>query len=154
MAALWNTAGHYIFVLWFLLYFHSFFLTYSQPSPIGCLPYKYGVALVRIYDAGLKRAGLAENTERKKSPKIRHLRTIAQLTRAISIFSHTMYKYVLNSVIKMSMMFAQYAQYFEYYAIILGGHFLCTRCKLSLIDSAQETVWWHKLANVFQFNLP
>jgi len=28
---------------------------------------------------------LAENTERKKSPKIRHLRTIAQSCRAISL---------------------------------------------------------------------
>ena len=35
-------------------------------------------------------------------------------------FLHTMYKYVLNSVIKMSVMFAQY---FEYYAIILRGPF-------------------------------
>ena len=35
MAAVWNRAGHYIFILCFLL----FFLDYSQPSPIGCLPY-------------------------------------------------------------------------------------------------------------------
>jgi len=33
-------------------------------------------------------------------------------------FLHTMYKYVLNSVVKISLMFAQY---FEYYAIILRG---------------------------------
>ena len=42
MAALWNRAGHYIFVLWFLLSFYlvwSFFLAYSQLSQIGCLPY-------------------------------------------------------------------------------------------------------------------
>jgi len=42
MAALRNRAGHYIFVLWFLLsssFFLSFFLAYSQPSQIGCLPY-------------------------------------------------------------------------------------------------------------------
>jgi len=31
---------------------------------------------------------------------------------------HTMYKYVLNSVVKISMMFAKY---FEYYTIILRG---------------------------------
>jgi len=31
---------------------------------------------------------------------------------------HTKYKYVLNSVAKISLMFAQY---FEYYAIILRG---------------------------------
>ena len=37
-----------------------------------------------------------------------------------------MYKYVLNLAIKISLMFAQY---FEYYAIILrGGRFLWTQC--------------------------
>jgi len=35
-------------------------------------------------------------------------------------FLHTVYKYVLNSVAKFSLMFAQY---FEYYAIILRGRF-------------------------------
>jgi len=61
MAALWNSSGHYIFVspvvssLSFLS--SSFFITYSLPSQIGCLPhFTHGVALVRIYDAGLKRA--------------------------------------------------------------------------------------------------
>jgi len=38
MAVLCNRAGHYIFVLWFLLP-SSLFLAYSQPSQIGCLPY-------------------------------------------------------------------------------------------------------------------
>jgi len=33
---------------------------------------------------------------------------------------HTMYKHVLNSVVKISLMFAQY---FEYYGIILRGPF-------------------------------
>ena len=41
-------------------------------------------------------------------------------------FLHTMYKYALNSVVKISMMFAKY---FEYYTIILGGAvFSWTRC--------------------------
>ena len=41
-------------------------------------------------------------------------------------FSYTMYIYVLNSVVKISLMFAQY---FEYYAIILRERrFLWTRC--------------------------
>ena len=35
-------------------------------------------------------------------------------------FLHTMYKYALNSVVKISMMFAKY---FEYYTIILRGPF-------------------------------
>ena len=67
----------------------SFFLAYSQPSHIGCLPYfqsTHGVALVRIEDAGLKRAarGSLKIQDAKKSPKVRHLGTIAQLCRAIS----------------------------------------------------------------------
>jgi len=37
-------------------------------------------------------------------------------------FLHTMYKYVLNSVVKISMMFAKY---FKYYTIILGGSVFC-----------------------------
>jgi len=55
MAALRNRAGHYIFVLWYLLssiffFYLSFFLAYSQPSQIGCLPYTstHDVVLVRI----------------------------------------------------------------------------------------------------------
>jgi len=35
-------------------------------------------------------------------------------------FLHTMYKYVLKSVVKISMRFAKY---FEYYTIILRGRF-------------------------------
>ena len=37
-------------------------------------------------------------------------------------FLHTVYKYVLNSVVRISLMFAQY---FEYYAIILRGGIFC-----------------------------
>ena len=46
----------------------------------------YGVTLARIQDSGLKRAacGSLEIQDAKKSPKIRHLRTIAQLCRALS----------------------------------------------------------------------
>jgi len=53
-----------------------------------CHTSAHGVALVRIQDAGLKRAAacmrLAGNARRKKSPKSRHLRTIVQLCWAIS----------------------------------------------------------------------
>jgi len=47
---------------------------------------RHGVALVRIQDAGLKRVarGSLKVQDAKKSPKIRHLRTVAQLCRAIS----------------------------------------------------------------------
>ena len=37
-------------------------------------------------------------------------------------FLHTMYKCMLNSVVKISLMFAKY---FEYYGIILGGGVFC-----------------------------
>jgi len=40
-------------------------------------------------------------------------------------FLHTMCKYVLISVVKISLMFAPY---FEYYAIILGGAFFRGHC--------------------------
>ena len=48
----------------------------------------HGVALMQIWDAGLKRAVCGwvkiEYRYAKKSPKIRHLRTVEQLRRAIS----------------------------------------------------------------------
>jgi len=46
----------------------------------------HGVALVRISDAGLKRAarGSLEMRDPKKVAKNRHLCTIAQLSRAVS----------------------------------------------------------------------
>ena len=63
MAALWNRAGHYIFALWFLrvLSFFFFFLLFSWPylSVHRVDDYHtsaHSVALVRISDAGLKRA--------------------------------------------------------------------------------------------------
>jgi len=83
MAALWNRAGHYIFVLWFLRLLSSFFFF---PSPILSRrrwdvyhTSTHGVALVRIEDAGMKRAtrGSPKIQDAKKSSKIRHLCTIA-----------------------------------------------------------------------------
>jgi len=47
MAALSGRCGHYIFVLWFLL--SIFFLAYSQPLQIGCLPYLYTWCGVSAY---------------------------------------------------------------------------------------------------------
>jgi len=90
MAALWNRAGHYIFVLWFLLlssFFLSFFLAYSQPSEIGCLPYFHtwcGLSANIGCRSETCCMQLAENTGCKKLAKIHHLCTIAQLCRAIS----------------------------------------------------------------------
>jgi len=56
MVALWNRADHYIFILWFLL--SIFYLFYSTNlSGRRVVVYHtstHGVALVRIYDAGLK----------------------------------------------------------------------------------------------------
>ena len=62
MAALWNRAGHHIFVLWFFLsIFHLSFFLFSTPNLSRRRLDVYhttthGVALVRISDAGLKRA--------------------------------------------------------------------------------------------------
>ena len=104
MAALSNRAGHYIFALWFLLSIFLFFL-FSSPNLSRrrlhvCHTWTYGVVLVRIYYAGSETCctRLAENTGRKKSPKIRHLSTIAQLCRAISSqLRHIIEKNLLNS---------------------------------------------------------
>jgi len=61
--------------------FYSFLLAYSQPSQIGCLPYFYTWCGLSANSGCMSETcctRLAENTGRKKSPKIRHLRTIAQ----------------------------------------------------------------------------
>jgi len=110
MAALCNRAGHYIFALWFLYtpyvieghyifvlwFLPSFYLSFFSPSP------NLSRRRLDVYDtsrvfntwcgpsANLECRSetcctrLAENAGRKKSPKIRHLGTIAQLCRAIS----------------------------------------------------------------------
>jgi len=97
IAALHNRCRHYIFVLWFFCLLLSFFLTYSQPSQIGYLPYFhtwYGLSV----NLGLKRA--ARGSLEMQDPKIRHLRTIAQLCRAISLLLRhvlTIGKNLLNS---------------------------------------------------------
>jgi len=59
MAALWNRADHYIFVLWFLLLSSIFFFSSPILNRRRLDVYHtstHGVALVRISDAGLKRA--------------------------------------------------------------------------------------------------
>jgi len=67
--------------------FHLFFLAYSQPSQIGCLPYFHTWCDLSANSGRRSETcctQLAENTGCKKSPKIRHLRTITQLCPAIS----------------------------------------------------------------------
>jgi len=85
MAAPRSRCGHYIFALWFFL------LSFSSPNLSRRRLDVYhtsthGVALVRTYGAGPKLVarGLLKMQDAKKSPKIRHLGTIAQLCRAIS----------------------------------------------------------------------
>jgi len=55
-------------------------------------------------------------------------------------FLHTMYKYVLNYVLKISVMFAKY---FEYYTIILmgGGVFSWTHCTVCF--QLYDWLIWH-----------
>jgi len=75
MVALGNIYCHYIFALWFLLSSSFFFfssLNFSRRRFDVCHTSTHGVALVRISDAGLKRAarGSLEIQDAKKSPKI------------------------------------------------------------------------------------
>jgi len=70
--------------LFLLLLRLSIFLAYSQRLQIGCLPYFHtwcGLSANLECSSGMCCTRLAENTGRKKLPKIRHLRTIAQLCR-------------------------------------------------------------------------
>ena len=105
MAALRSRSRHYIFAPWFrLLSSFTFFLAYCQPSQIGCLPYFHTWCGGLSANLGCRCETccrrLAENTGCKKSPKIRHLRTIAQLCRAISSqlrYVSTFGKKLLNS---------------------------------------------------------
>jgi len=90
MAALWNRAGHYIFALLFLLL--SFFFFFSSPNLSRRRvdvyhTFTHGVALARIYNACLKCAarGSLEIQDAKMTQKNRHLGTIAQVCRAVSL---------------------------------------------------------------------
>ena len=84
MVALWNRADHYIFALSFVL---SFF-----PLLISDVAYwMYAILSHMVWpcvNLGCRSetcwTRLAENTGRKKSPKDRHLCTMAQLCQAIS----------------------------------------------------------------------
>jgi len=89
MAAVWNRAGHYIFARWFLLLFIFFLFLPSLISAIAdwILPYLHtwcGPSANLGCRSETCCTQLAENTGCKKSPKIHHLGTIAQLCRAIS----------------------------------------------------------------------
>ena len=75
MAAIWNKAGHYVFILWFLSIFCL--LLFSSPNLSSCTLDVYhtsthNVALVRIYNTGLRCAarGSLKIQDAKKSPKI------------------------------------------------------------------------------------
>jgi len=79
------------FALWFLLSFllpiYLFSLSNLSRRRLDvCHTSTHGVALVRIYDAGLKMCcvRLAGNAGRKKSSKNHYLGTVAQLCRAMS----------------------------------------------------------------------
>jgi len=90
MAALWNRAGHYIFIMWLLVsifYLLLFHRLISAVAQIGCLPYFHtwcGLSANLRCRSETCCTTLAVNTGRKKSSKNRHLGTIAQLCWAIS----------------------------------------------------------------------
>jgi len=54
-------------------------------------------------------------------------------------FLHTTYKHVLNSVVKISTMFAKC---FEYYTIILGGHFCGHAVKRTVLKQYKKSILW------------
>jgi len=88
MAALRSKAGHYIFVLWFLLSFFlsSFFLLFSSHNLSGrSLPFCTHDAASANLECRSEMCctRLAENAGRKKVAKNRHLGSIAQLYRAV-----------------------------------------------------------------------
>jgi len=69
------------------IFYLLFFLAWSQPSQIGCLPYLHtwcGLSANLRCRSETCCMGLAANTGRKKLSKNRHLGTMAQLCRAIS----------------------------------------------------------------------
>ena len=84
MVALWNRADHYIFIMWFLsIYFLFSFLAYLSGRTLDVYHTStHGVALVRIYDAGLKNA--ARGSLEMQDAKNHYFGTIAQICRAIS----------------------------------------------------------------------
>jgi len=69
-------------------------------------------------------------------------------------FLHTMYKYVLNSVVEISLMFDQYS---EYYAIILGWgdvfSWTCCITNANIPTSHGQVHWLTKVQQYFQYNL-
>jgi len=86
MAAVWNRAGHYIFALWFLLLsFYLFFSPNLSRRRLDIFHFHTWCGLSANLGCRSETCctRLAENTGRKKSPKTRHLRTIAQLCQAI-----------------------------------------------------------------------
>ena len=88
MAALRNRAGHYIFALWFLLSSSSVFFSFFASPNLSrrrldvCHTSTHDVALVRIYDAGLKCAArgslkIQDAKSRQKLPIGHHRTTLS-----------------------------------------------------------------------------
>jgi len=82
MATLRSRCGHYIFILWFLL----FFLIWPQLSEIGCLPYFHtwcGLSVNLECRSEMSCTWLAENTGRKsclKSPSGHHCTILSAIS--------------------------------------------------------------------------
>jgi len=79
MVALWNRADHYIFILWFLSFYLSFFI--SSPNLSGCTlnvchTSTHGVALALSVNlecmSEMCCTRVGENTGRKKLPFWHH----------------------------------------------------------------------------------
>jgi len=84
MAALCSRAGHYILFCFFFFLLLSFFLAYSQPSQIGCLPYFHTWCGLSANLGHRSETCCTRLAEGRKNAKNRHLGTIVQLCRAVS----------------------------------------------------------------------
>jgi len=111
---IWNRAGHYVFVLWFLLFSIFFSRLFSAVADLmstilphmvrlsanlGCMPEPCCLRL-------------AGNAGRKKSPKNCHLRTIAQICWAVA----SQLKHVLTirkKLVKQQYLLRTFSQYGE-----------------------------------------
>jgi len=85
MVAVWNRTDHYTFAVWFILSSSSFLFLHRLISAVAdwmSTISTHGVALVRMQDAGLKRAvrGSLEMQDpkiRQKSPSGHHRTTLS-----------------------------------------------------------------------------
>ena len=135
-------------------FFLLFFLTYSQPSQTGCLPYFHtwcGISANLRCRSETCCTRLSENTGRKKVAKNRHLGTIAKLCRAISSqLRHV--STIGKKIVKQQYLLHTSSQYGEFQPTngwdrltSLGHH-----SKFQLVSLLGSITAWHLIVGVSQ----